>query len=133
MVSRTWSCMSRWLIEPVCSSSRSASVDLPWSMWAMMQKFRISSWGVPIGAHRRDGTGEPLPVRRATLDSKDPVPEISGKASTFTESVIREMTRLNLALHGPANAINFAQGFPDFEPVPEIVEAAHRALDHGFH
>src|SRR5919201_4211668 len=43
IVSRTWSCMSRWLIEPVRSSSRSASVDLPWSMWAMMQKFRTSA------------------------------------------------------------------------------------------
>jgi len=27
-------------------SIRSASVDLPWSMWAMMQKFRIRSGGV---------------------------------------------------------------------------------------
>src|SRR5437879_6683838 len=42
MVSRTWSCMSRWLIDPVNSSRRSASVDFPWSMWAMMQKFRTS-------------------------------------------------------------------------------------------
>src|SRR6266508_2221314 len=40
MVSRTWSCISRWLMAPVRSSRRSASVDLPWSMWAMMQKFR---------------------------------------------------------------------------------------------
>src|SRR5258706_13310433 len=42
MVSRTWSCMSRWLMDPVNSSRRSASVDFPWSMWAMMQKFRTS-------------------------------------------------------------------------------------------
>src|SRR5207237_8273413 len=42
------------------------------------------------------------------------------------------MTRLNLALNGPERAINFAQGFPDFDPVPEIVEAAKRALEHGF-
>src|SRR3981081_1802983 len=41
------------------------------------------------------------------------------------------MTRLNLALHGPERAINFAQGFPDFEPSPEIVEAAQRALGAG--
>ena len=27
---------------------RSASVDLPWSMWAMMQKFRISDGGVNV-------------------------------------------------------------------------------------
>ncbi len=56
---------------------------------------------------------------------------LSAKAGSFTESVIREMTRLNLALHGPERAINFAQGFPDFEPPPEIVEAAQEALAAG--
>ena len=53
------------------------------------------------------------------------------KAQSFTESVIREMTRLNLALHGPDKAVNFAQGFPDFEPDPRILEAAARALRDG--
>ena len=38
------------------------------------------------------------------------------------------MTRLNLALHGPARAINFAQGFPDFDPDSRILDAAARAL-----
>jgi hypothetical protein len=46
MVSSTCSTMSRWLTAPVCSKSRSANVDFPWSMWAMMQKFRIRSGGV---------------------------------------------------------------------------------------
>ena len=53
----------------------------------------------------------------------------SAKASSFTESVIREMTRL-ANLHG---AINLGQGFPDF-PAPEAVkEAARRAIadDHN--
>lgn len=58
---------------------------------------------------------------------------LSAKAGSFTESVIREMTRLNLALNGPERAINFAQGFPDFPPSSAIVEAAHAALDDGFH
>jgi aminotransferase len=58
---------------------------------------------------------------------------VSRKAAAFSESVIRETTRLNLALHGPERAINFAQGFPDFPPPAEIVEAAKRALDQGFH
>src|SRR5258708_15971345 len=55
IVSRTWSCMSRWLIEPVCSSSRSARVDLPWSMWAMMQKFRTSACFVVTDTFRMLG------------------------------------------------------------------------------
>ena len=66
-----------------------------------------------------------------------PIPDIrsvgqSLKARSFTESVIREMTRLNLALHGPDKAVNFAQGFPDFDPDPRIVEAAARALHEGY-
>src|SRR5215471_3596299 len=56
---------------------------------------------------------------------------LSLKAGRFTESVIREMTRVNLARNGPDRAINFAQGFPDFDPAPEIVEAAHAALVAG--
>lgn len=44
---------------------------------------------------------------------------ISYKARSFSESVIREMTRIALA-HG---AINLAQGFPDF-PAPDIIKQA---------
>jgi aspartate/methionine/tyrosine aminotransferase len=43
------------------------------------------------------------------------------------ESFIREMTRLALS----CQAINLAQGFPDFDPPREVTEAAHRALDSG--
>ena len=57
---------------------------------------------------------------------------LSDKAVSFTESVIREMTRLNLSLHGPERAINFAQGFPDFDPDSRILDAAARALRDGY-
>ncbi|MEP6759061.1 MAG: aminotransferase class I/II-fold pyridoxal phosphate-dependent enzyme [Actinomycetota bacterium] len=53
----------------------------------------------------------------------------SRKATSFTESVIREMTRL-AHVH---DAINLGQGFPDF-PAPALVkEAAERAIaeDHN--
>ena len=43
----------------------------------------------------------------------------------FTESVIREMTRL-CAIHG---GINLAQGFPNFPAPPQVKEAAKRAID----
>jgi aminotransferase len=42
------------------------------------------------------------------------------------------MTRLNLELNGPERAINFAQGFPDFDTDPRIVDAAVKALQEGF-
>ncbi len=51
------------------------------------------------------------------------------RVSVFQESVIREMTRL-CQQHG---GINLAQGFPDFDPPRELVEAAHRALRDGYH
>jgi aspartate/methionine/tyrosine aminotransferase len=50
---------------------------------------------------------------------------VSAKAETFTESVIREMTRL-AAAHG---AVNLAQGFPDFGCPTELKEAAKAAID----
>src|ERR1700694_4292520 len=61
-----------------------------------------------------------------------PAPTLSRKAESFTESVIREMTRLNLALNGPEKAVNFAQGFPDFPASVEIIEAAKLALEEGY-
>ena len=48
----------------------------------------------------------------------------SAKAEQFTESVIREMTRLALK-HG---AVNLSQGFPDFAAPEEIKEAARKAI-----
>src|SRR5208337_1109490 len=49
---------------------------------------------------------------------------ISQKAQKFTESVIREMTRLALE----HNAVNLAQGFPDFPAPEEVKEAAVEAI-----
>jgi len=48
----------------------------------------------------------------------------SNRALKFTESVIREMTRICLAHQG----VNLAQGFPDFPAPPEIKEAAVKAI-----
>src|SRR5438067_3687009 len=56
---------------------------------------------------------------------------LSQKAESFAESVIREMTRLNLELNGPERAINFAQGMPDFETDPRLIEAAAKAMRDG--
>jgi len=50
---------------------------------------------------------------------------ISRKAASFTESVIREMTRLAIA----NEAVNLAQGFPDFPAPSELKEAAKAAID----
>jgi aspartate/methionine/tyrosine aminotransferase len=49
----------------------------------------------------------------------------SRKATQFTESVIREMTRLN-ELHG---GVNLSQGFPDFPAPAAIKQAACAAIN----
>jgi aminotransferase len=51
------------------------------------------------------------------------------RLARFTESVIREMTRV-ANLYG---AINLSQGFPDFDPPQELVEAAAKALQGEYH
>ncbi len=48
----------------------------------------------------------------------------SARAASFTESVIREMTRLAME----HEAINLAQGFPDFPAPEEVKEAARLAI-----
>jgi aspartate/methionine/tyrosine aminotransferase len=50
---------------------------------------------------------------------------LSLKAEKFTESVIREMTRLAFK-HG---AVNLSQGYPDFPAPAEIKQAAREAID----
>ena len=52
---------------------------------------------------------------------------LSRISATFTESVIREMTRVCHQKGG----VNLAQGFPDFDTVPEIKEAAVQAIRDG--
>jgi aminotransferase len=56
------------------------------------------------------------------------MPQGSARVELFTESVIREMTRLA----GEHDAINLAQGFPDFDASSELLAAAVDALQAGW-
>ncbi len=53
---------------------------------------------------------------------------LASRVQHFTESVIRETTRL-AQRHG---AVNLGQGMPDFDPPEEVKEAACRAIRDGF-
>ena len=53
---------------------------------------------------------------------------LAARVQHFTESVIRETTRL-AQRHG---AVNLGQGMPDFDPPEELKEAACRAIRDGF-
>ena len=68
----------------------------------------------------------PTGRRRANLEIRDP--RVSERAQRFPESVIREMPRVAEA----RGAVNLSQGFPDFDPPRELVDAAKRALENGY-
>ena len=55
--------------------------------------------------------------------------ELSGRVSRFTDSVIRRMTRISEEY----DAINLSQGYPDFDPPREILEALEKAVWAGPH
>ena len=57
------------------------------------------------------------------------MPATSRRTAVFSESLIREMSRV---AH-QHNAINLAQGFPDGDPPPALVAAARDAMDAGRH
>ncbi len=54
---------------------------------------------------------------------------ISKRVQGFSESVIREMTRINNLYGG----VNLAQGMPNFPPPRVLIDAAHAALEGDFH
>ncbi len=55
--------------------------------------------------------------------------EISSRTLSFTESVIRRMTRIA----NQTGAINLSQGFPDFSPPQEILESLKHVAENGPH
>ena len=47
------------------------------------------------------------------------MPQLSNRVNTFTDSVIRRMTRIS----DEYGAINLSQGFPDFDPPKAMLDA----------
>ena len=57
------------------------------------------------------------------------MPELSKRTESFTDSVIRRMTRVSLKY----GAVNLSQGFPDFEPPREILDRLAEVTREDFH
>ncbi len=57
------------------------------------------------------------------------MPKLSSRVGTFTDSVIRRMTRISDE-HG---AINLSQGFPDFDPPKELMDRMAQVAYEGPH
>ena len=57
------------------------------------------------------------------------MPKLSDRIYTFTDSVIRRMTRISEQY----DAINLSQGYPDFDPPAELMEALAKVALEGPH
>lgn len=57
------------------------------------------------------------------------MPELSKRTESFTDSVIRRMTRVSLKY----GAVNLSQGFPDFKPPREILDRLAEVTKEDFH
>lgn len=57
------------------------------------------------------------------------MPELSNRTASFTDSVIRRMTRIS----NKYGAVNLSQGFPDFEPPKEILDRLAEVTREDFH
>ena len=57
------------------------------------------------------------------------MPQLSDRTTTFTDSVIRRMTRIS----NQYNAVNLSQGFPDFEPPQQILNRLAEVTKEDFH
>ena len=54
---------------------------------------------------------------------------LSNRTNTFTDSVIRRMTRISAQY----NAVNLSQGFPDFDPPKELMDRLSQVSYEDFH
>lgn len=54
---------------------------------------------------------------------------LSNRTNTFTDSVIRRMTRISAQY----NAVNLSQGFPDFDPPKEVMNRLSQVAYEDFH
>ena len=57
------------------------------------------------------------------------MPTLSTRTETFTDSVIRRMTRIS----NQYGAVNLSQGFPDFDPPKEILDRFAQIAGEDFH
>src|SRR5215472_1439431 len=90
--SSTCAVISRSLSAPVNSSKRSASVDFPWSICAMMQKFRMNCGSMYFRAER-SAAGKarqlrshrvPQNIQCATLRTVQPAGQFAGNDGVST-------------------------------------------------
>src|SRR5690606_30283570 len=74
LLSSTCASISRSVRPPHSWMMRSASVDLPWSTWAMMEKLRICRIGSDMGRRQRRSSGQPEIIAQGGWPASQPPP-----------------------------------------------------------
>src|ERR1700680_612226 len=89
--SSTWAVISRWVSAPVSSSKRSARVDFPWSMCAMMQKLRTKR-----GSIRSDDSyaGWPRGAKLAHAGEDASVPQVQACGQSPNRTAMSRLDKL---------------------------------------
>ena len=90
--SRYWARMSRGSTAPQISSMRSASVDLPWSMWAMIERLRRRARSVT----GRSVCQRPRCARHRSLEPDSP------RAGRYPGPVLRRYRSVGRSADAPA-------------------------------
>src|SRR3954447_24782195 len=106
--SSTWARIDRGSTVFVISRMRSASVDFPWSMWAMIEKLRMCAWSamdarLRIGAGAWRGSERRRDRQRLLAGDRDAV---ANRVPGAVERAVgaRQERRVGLALHRHRNA-----------------------------
>ncbi len=68
-------------------------------------------------------------IPRWQVLSEDIMIQLSSRTASFTDSVIRRMTRIC----NQYGAVNLSQGFPDFDPPKPVTDRLKYAAEHGPH
>src|SRR5258708_15767642 len=88
MVWRTCACISRMVSDPVSSSRRSASVDLPWSICAMIAKLRRKAASIGCGLIFDFSRREQFSVLGSQLPSGRRPALISARTFVFSDRIL---------------------------------------------
>src|SRR3954447_3306187 len=101
--SSTWARIDRGSTVFVISRMRSASVDFPWSMWAMIEKLRMCAWSamdarLRIGAVAPGGSEQRDDRQRVVVGDRDAV---AARVLDAVEGAVgaRQQGGVGLALH----------------------------------
>ena len=68
-------------------------------------------------------------TKNLTSEEAQTMQSLSDRTASFTDSVIRRMTRISLQY----NAVNLSQGFPDFEPPKAILDRLAQVAYEDYH